>query len=115
MFNFELPHQAEIYVHRIGRTARGGRKGVAISLVADREMSRLRGVENERGTGAMKLWRADSMDDSASKLQKACRAAVYLEINGAQGKSCAPEHSWHIDVLKELSADAVEKSIFYPW
>ena len=34
VFNFELPHQAEIYVHRIGRTARGGRKGVAISLVS---------------------------------------------------------------------------------
>ena len=55
VFNFELPHQAEIYVHRIGRTARGGREGVAISLVSDREMSRLHQLETERGTGAMTL------------------------------------------------------------
>ena len=39
VFNFELPHQAEIYVHRIGRTARGGREGVAISLVSDRKVA----------------------------------------------------------------------------
>jgi ATP-dependent RNA helicase SrmB len=33
VFNFDLPRSAEIYVHRIGRTARAGKKGTAISLV----------------------------------------------------------------------------------
>ena len=33
VFNYELPKQAEIYVHRIGRTARAGKQGVAVSLV----------------------------------------------------------------------------------
>ena len=33
VFNFDLPRSAEIYVHRIGRTARAGKKGTAISLI----------------------------------------------------------------------------------
>ena len=39
--NFSLPHQAEVYVHRVGRTGRKGKSGRAISLVGDREKSRL--------------------------------------------------------------------------
>ncbi|WP_289117437.1 ATP-dependent RNA helicase SrmB [uncultured Idiomarina sp.] len=33
VINYDLPKQADVYVHRIGRTARGGQKGTAISLV----------------------------------------------------------------------------------
>ncbi|MBW7981977.1 ATP-dependent RNA helicase SrmB [Enterobacillus tribolii] len=33
VFNFDMPRTADTYLHRIGRTARAGRKGVAISLV----------------------------------------------------------------------------------
>jgi ATP-independent RNA helicase DbpA len=44
--NYELPHDADAYVHRIGRTGRAGRSGLAISLVAPREMSRADSVAN---------------------------------------------------------------------
>ena len=47
--NFELPHVAEDYVHRIGRTARAGSSGVAISLVAPDETERLRDIEKLLG------------------------------------------------------------------
>ncbi len=43
--NFELPHVAEQYVHRIGRTARAGAAGVAIAFCADDERSSLRDIE----------------------------------------------------------------------
>lgn len=33
VFNFDLPRTADVYLHRIGRTGRAGRKGIAISLV----------------------------------------------------------------------------------
>jgi ATP-dependent RNA helicase RhlB len=36
VFNYDLPHQAENYVHRIGRTARIGARGVAVSFACDR-------------------------------------------------------------------------------
>ena len=45
VINFELPHEPEGYVHRIGRTARAGASGVAWSLVDPSEVSRLRAVE----------------------------------------------------------------------
>jgi len=45
VFNYELPQQAEIYVHRIGRTGRAGKTGVAVSLVEDREIWRLEEIE----------------------------------------------------------------------
>ncbi len=44
--NFELPHVAEDYVHRIGRTARAGNEGNAISLVCVDEHALLRGIED---------------------------------------------------------------------
>jgi ATP-dependent RNA helicase RhlE len=43
--NFDLPNVPETYVHRIGRTARAGADGVAISLVAGEENAFLRDIE----------------------------------------------------------------------
>ena len=45
VINFELPQEPEVYVHRIGRTARAGAEGVAWSLVDQEELSRLKKVE----------------------------------------------------------------------
>jgi len=45
VINYELPHEPESYVHRIGRTGRAGATGVAYSLVDPSERSRLRAVE----------------------------------------------------------------------
>ncbi|HEX3809266.1 MAG TPA: DEAD/DEAH box helicase [Rhizomicrobium sp.] len=43
--NFDLPHEPESYVHRIGRTARAGTGGTAISFCAHDEHSLLRAIE----------------------------------------------------------------------
>ena len=43
--NFELPHVPEDYVHRIGRTARAGQDGTAVSLVCVDELKLLRDIE----------------------------------------------------------------------
>ncbi len=45
VINFDLPEDPEIYVHRIGRTGRAGKTGIAISLVPPREQFRLRKIE----------------------------------------------------------------------
>jgi ATP-dependent RNA helicase RhlE len=45
VFNFELPNVPESYVHRIGRTARAGKEGIAISLCAPDEKVQLRDIE----------------------------------------------------------------------
>jgi ATP-dependent RNA helicase RhlE len=43
--NFELPFEAQDYIHRIGRTGRAGLSGVAISLVCTDEVDLLKGVQ----------------------------------------------------------------------
>ncbi len=45
VFNFELPNVPEQYVHRIGRTARAGKDGIAISFVDGEERGWLRDIE----------------------------------------------------------------------
>ena len=45
VINYELPHEPESYVHRIGRTGRAGATGAAWSLVDPSERNRLRAVE----------------------------------------------------------------------
>ncbi|MDO9221735.1 MAG: helicase-related protein, partial [Thiobacillus sp.] len=48
--NYDLPHNAEDYVHRIGRTGRAGAKGEAISLVSESETRYLKDIEKLIGT-----------------------------------------------------------------
>ena len=45
MFNYDLPEVPETYVHRIGRTARAGADGTAVSFCAPEEMEYLAGIE----------------------------------------------------------------------
>ena len=45
MVNYDVPTTPEAYVHRIGRTARAGRDGRAITLCAPEEQKHLRDIE----------------------------------------------------------------------
>jgi len=45
VINYDLPHKVESYLHRIGRSGRYGRKGVAINFVTEREVRHLRDIE----------------------------------------------------------------------
>lgn len=45
VINFDVPHDVEDYVHRIGRTARAGDSGMAISLVSPQEQRRFSQIE----------------------------------------------------------------------
>jgi superfamily II DNA/RNA helicase len=49
VINFDPPRQAEDYVHRIGRTGRAGRDGVAITLSGPRETGLIRAIERFTG------------------------------------------------------------------
>ena len=46
VINYELPHDAEIYVHRIGRTGRAGETGLALSLYTESEIARIIAIED---------------------------------------------------------------------
>nr|NLJ03213.1 DEAD/DEAH box helicase [Bacillota bacterium] len=46
VYNYDIPQDPESYVHRIGRTGRAGRKGVAITFITHRERDHLRIIED---------------------------------------------------------------------
>jgi len=46
IYNFDIPQDPESYVHRVGRTGRAGKKGVAITFVTPREIHHMKTIEN---------------------------------------------------------------------
>mmetsp|Transcript_25328 Transcript_25328/g.52696 ORF Transcript_25328/g.52696 Transcript_25328/m.52696 type:complete len:440 (-) Transcript_25328:170-1489(-) len=55
VINFDLPVNRENYIHRIGRSGRFGRKGVAINFIADRDIRNLRDIETFYATEIVEL------------------------------------------------------------
>lgn len=45
VLNFDVPHDSEDYVHRIGRTARANNDGVALTFVSEKEQGKFKGIE----------------------------------------------------------------------
>ncbi|MBR6375153.1 MAG: ATP-dependent helicase, partial [Alloprevotella sp.] len=45
ILNYDVPHDAEDYVHRVGRTARAGKQGRAVTLVSPAELPQLHQIE----------------------------------------------------------------------
>merc|ERR1711901_18140 len=50
VINYDLPHNVENYLHRIGRSGRFGRKGTAINFVTDRDVRMMRDIERHYAT-----------------------------------------------------------------
>ncbi|MAD07427.1 MAG: ATP-dependent RNA helicase DbpA [Gammaproteobacteria bacterium] len=98
VFNHTLPAQPEVYVHRIGRTGRGGEAGRAISLVADREMNRLHGIEAFMQQGPMSVLQ---LPDRAPNGPLPDPLFTTLEINGGRRHKLRPG-----DILGALTAHA---------
>ena len=55
VINFDLPREKETYIHRIGRSGRYGRKGVAINLINDREVEYLKSIEEFYDTQILEM------------------------------------------------------------
>ena len=46
VINYDIPRDKETYIHRIGRSGRYGRKGVAINLIQEKEIEDLKHIES---------------------------------------------------------------------
>jgi superfamily II DNA/RNA helicase len=72
VINYEIPHAAEDYVHRIGRTGRAGASGTAISLVSPEEEKYLVEIEKLIKTEIKK--EKANLPEHAAKPQRTPRA-----------------------------------------
>jgi ATP-dependent RNA helicase DeaD len=75
VINYDIPDDADAYVHRIGRTGRMGRKGEAITLVTSREMRLLRVIERDIRT-KIKPLRLPTPEDIAARRREAFRESL---------------------------------------
>ena len=87
VINFELPEVPEAYVHRIGRTARAGASGSAISLCDRSELKYLRGIE-ALIRQKIPSERAAQYDDRAERGDDSGKA----DSSGDRGKQNASAH-----------------------
>ena len=63
VINYDVPHDAEDYVHRIDRTARADRDGMAITFVSDHDISRFQQIEHFLGKEVEKRPLPDGLGD----------------------------------------------------
>ncbi len=79
VFNFELPNVAEQYVHRIGRTARAGADGVALSFCAPDEKAYLKDIERLTGIKLMPQSLPEDFQKEAARLPLPSRKPAEAE------------------------------------
>ncbi len=95
VFNFEIPNVPEQYVHRIGRTARAGRSGLAIAYVAPDEKPYLRDIQRLTGVQMSTAPLPKDFLEMAARLPKASRkvsGAEHSEEHRANGTSNRRQH-----------------------
>ncbi len=87
VINYELPWDPEVYVHRIGRTGRAGKKGLALSLCSEKELKRVTAVEEYLNISAK--W--DELAPFQMKYEKRLDAPmVTLWIGGGRKNKVRP-------------------------
>ncbi len=86
VINYDLPREAESYVHRIGRTGRAGKEGVAISLMAPNERGRLSKIERY---AKIKVPKAElpTEDEIKSKRDERMREKLLVHLQRARFSS----------------------------
>ncbi len=81
VINFELSRDPEVHIHRIGRTARAGSKGLALSLFTDSERKYLEAIEEYQGSAASIVAAATLPEPGSFKLYP---PMVTLFVNGGR-------------------------------
>ncbi len=99
VFNYELPQQPEIYVHRIGRTGRAGREGLAISLATANETRKLEAIEEFTGTKLERATLSPSPVGKSGQSLEAPMATLFIDA-GRKDKMRAG------DILGALTGEA---------
>jgi ATP-dependent RNA helicase DeaD len=79
VFNYDMPQDEESYVHRIGRTGRAGRQGVAFTFVTAKEIYKIKSIQKYTRTKikCQKVpSRSDAEDFKASMLEKRLKETI---------------------------------------
>ncbi|WP_018416585.1 DEAD/DEAH box helicase [Teredinibacter turnerae] len=111
VLNFDIPYDDEAYVHRIGRTGRGGRTGKAILFVAPRERRMLRSIEKTTRQKITEM-QLPSRQDLIHRRTQEFKAAVTDSIN-MENKSFFQRIVAEMCHEQELSPEDVAAALAY--
>ncbi|XUM21284.1 DEAD/DEAH box helicase [Bradyrhizobium oligotrophicum S58] len=91
VFNFDVPHHSDDYVHRIGRTGRAGRTGTAISIVCPADQKSMVAIEKLIGQGIPTIeGDYEVQDDEDTREQRPRDAARRGSRGKARERDAAP-------------------------
>jgi ATP-dependent RNA helicase DbpA len=102
--NYDLPALPEVYVHRIGRTGRAGKDGIAVSLATARENHKLDSLEGLTHVALEHVsWASDRSPGAAALVKELVRDArmATLRIGGGRKDKVRPG-----DILGALTGEA---------
>ena len=83
VINYDVPNDAEDYVHRVGRTARADKSGVALTLISPKDQSRFAEIEKLIGSEIKKLEMPEELGKAPEYNPRARR---YSNNNGGGGR-----------------------------
>ncbi len=109
VINYDIPQDPESYVHRIGRTGRAGREGIAITLVTPREMKHLRSIEREI-KNPIPARGIPSIEEVVEKQQEGWKAQIVQLIEDDE-QDDSLYSSLVADLLGEYPSDKVVSSL----
>lgn len=110
--NYEVPADPDVYLHRIGRTARAGGTGLALSLVTPREMHRARQLESHHGISLQ--WReAKPVQPNSKDVPQAAMRTLRIEA-GRSDKLRPGDVLGALTGEAGLAAEAIGKIDIFP-
>ena len=102
VYNFDIPQDIESYTHRIGRTGRAGKSGVAVTFLNPIEMPYLKDIENSRGE-RMKMLRPYTKDE----VKKARHNRLFEEVVSELSDNHVELNSLANKLLAESNAEKI--------
>lgn len=127
VINYDLPQDPENYIHRIGRTARAGKSGRAISFACETYVYFLEPIENMMGRPIPVIWPEDGwfMEDKAGSVKLRSlpgprKQAAKKKRSSAKKQPVLPYYSSHIGMSSEpggvfgMVPDEIIESISIP-
>ena len=111
VFNYDLPHGTESYIHRIGRTGRAGRKGEAIIFLTRSQRGRLRSIEHvtKQPIEVIEAPTADEINAIRVKRYKDKISKTAEELDCSFFQEMLAEHSKETGLSMDVIAAAVAR------
>lgn len=103
--NYDVPHEAEDYVHRVGRTARAERSGRAITFISERDQRKFKSIETLLEREVEKIPMPEDIGQGPDYERKSGSSGNRHKANSRQRKSVSGNKTEIKQVAKKTSAD----------